>query len=256
MNTEKIQAFRKHLKDHRSIGIFMKSGDPAFVEAAGWAGLEFVILDCEHGPVTIERMQDNIRAAENAGVIPIIRVSELSEEAIGKALDIGAYGIEVPQITDAKSALKVIKAARFAPEGERGVCRFVRAAQYSMMPRECYFKEANQALIILQLEGTEAIQNLEEIMAVEGIDVLFIGPYDLSQSMGLTGQTTHPKVIEQMKLIVECAKAKGIIVGTFTDTTETMKMWVEAGVQYIAHSVDVGIFANACQQITEDFKNK
>ena len=126
------------------IGPFMKTGDPAFVEAAGYAGFDFVILDMEHGPVTVENMQNNVRAALVAGTVPIIRVQDSTESSIGKALDIGSFGVQVPQVQNAAQALSVVRKAKFYPKGERGVCRFVRAARYSSLERNRYFMEANE----------------------------------------------------------------------------------------------------------------
>lgn len=108
---------------------------------------------------------------------------------ISEVLDIGTGGIQVPQIVNALDAQKVIKQAKFAPKGMRGVCRFVRAAGYSSKDRYTYFREADETLVILQLEGKEALENMDEIIEVEGIDVIFIGPYDLSQSLGVPGST-------------------------------------------------------------------
>jgi len=103
------------------------------------------------------------------------------------------------------------------------------------------------------LEGQQAVSALDEILEVEGIDIIFIGPYDLSQSLGVPGQTTHPLVIRQMREITEKAQKKGIIIGTFTDSTETLKLWMDAGVQYLSYSVDVGIFCNACTSLKSTF---
>jgi len=231
------------------IGPFMKTGDPAFVEAAGYAGFDFAILDTEHGPVNMENMQNNIRAALVAGILPIIRVQDSSESSIGKALDIGALGIQVPQVEDAVQAEAVVQRAKFYPLGERGVCRFVRAAKYSSLDRNKYFQEANETLVILQLEGVKALENIEAIMEVDEVDVLFIGPYDLSQSLGVPGEISNPKVIEKMQYIVDKAKNKNIVVGTFVDESEAIRKWKNAGVQYISYSVDVGIFVDACKAI-------
>ena len=247
-----LDGFKAKITDGQSvIGPFMKTGDPAFVEAAGYAGFDFVILDREHGPVSIETMQNNVRAAMVAGALPIIRVPDSSESSIGKALDIGALGIQVPHVTNAKQAEAVIRKAKFYPEGERGVCRFVRAAQYSALERNEYFRQANQTLIILQLEGIEALENIDEIIRVPGIDILFVGPYDLSQSLGLPGQTSHPKVVEQMQFLVDKARQNNIVVGTFVDSPGDVQKWKQAGVQYISYAVDVGIFVEACRQIVD-----
>jgi 4-hydroxy-2-oxoheptanedioate aldolase len=99
------------------------------------------------------------------------------------------------------------------------------------------------------LEGKEAIDNLDEILDVDGFDILFIGPYDLSQSMGVPGQVGHPSVVGQMESIVRRAKKKGIVVGTFTDTLDSVRMWTSAGIQYISHAVDMAIFSDACKNL-------
>jgi len=254
MNEQLIKQFKEKLQQRIVLGSFMKSCDPAFIEVAGYAHLDFVILDMEHGPISFEKMQNCVRAAQVAEILPIIRVKALNEHEISKALDIGVAGVEIPQITDAKEAEDAVKAARFYPSGERGVCRFVRAANYSSTPKDTYFKNANQTLIIIQLEGSEALDNIDKILEVKGIDIIFIGPYDLSQSLGLPGETTHPKVVAQMQEIVKKAKEKDISVGTFTDSPETMKFWMDAGVKYIAHSVDVGIFYEALAGLVEQFR--
>lgn len=254
MNELAVTRFRNRIKAGESlIGPFLKTCDPAFVEAAGWAGADFVILDREHGPISVESMQNNVRAAQVAGTLPIIRVPEATEESIGKALDIGAAGVQIPQVQSARDAENAVKFAKFYPRGERGVCRFVRAAHYSAQDREEYFSSANQTLVIAQVEGQKAIDALDEILDVPGIDILFIGPYDLSQSLGVPGQVTHAKVVEKMQEIVAAAQKKGIVIGTFTDTLEAMLAWKKAGIQYISYSVDVGIFHDAFHDIVATF---
>lgn len=254
MKLDILESFRKKIAEGPVFGPFCKTGDPAFIEASGYAGFDFAILDTEHGPVTYQAMQNNIRAAEVTGMLPVIRVQDFTEPSIGKALDIGALGVQVPQITCAEDAKTAIAHARFFPAGERGVCRFVRAANYSSMERSEYFKNANQILVILQLEGQKAIDNLDEILAVPGIDIIFIGPYDLSQSLGVPGQVTHPTVIAKMKEIANRCAELGIIVGTFVDTPETCAMWKDAGVKYMSYSVDVGIYYEACKAIVDASK--
>jgi 4-hydroxy-2-oxoheptanedioate aldolase len=251
-----LDTFKKKINAGETVyGPFMKTGDPAFVEIAGYAGFDFVILDMEHGPASFENLQNLIRGAIIAGTVPIVRTSDSSENSISRALDLGASGIQVPQIQTAEEARSCVTAAKFFPSGMRGVCRFVRAAEYSSLPREEYFTNANKSLVILQLEGKKAIENLDEILDVEGIDIIFIGPYDLSQSLGYPGQVSHPEVIKAVKRIVDNAREKNVVVGTFTDTMESAKMWKEAGVQYISYSVDVGIFTDACADVIRKLKS-
>lgn len=250
-----LENFRNKLENNDCVyGIFMKTGDPMFVEAASLGGFDYVILDTEHGPVSIENQQNNIRAAEARGAVPIIRLKDSGENTIGKALDIGAYGIQVPQINSAADAEKIVKFAKFYPYGMRGVCRFVRAADYSAMDRYEYFENSKNILIILQLEGVKAIENLDEILEVEGVDILFIGPYDLSQSLGIPGQVNNPLVVEEMKKIVERASKKNKVIGAFVDTPEDLVMWRDLGVKYLSYSVDIGIFLDGCRELCDKFK--
>lgn len=245
-----IERFRKTIQEGKPVyGPFMKSGEAAFVETTGYAGFEFAILDMEHGPVSLESMQNNIRAAQITGMLPIVRVRDRMPESIAQALDIGAGGVQIPQITNAGEAYHAVRAARYYPEGERGVCRFVRAANYSSTERSSYFQLANKTLLILQLEGKEAILNLNAILEVKGYDILFVGPYDLSQSLGVPGDVTNPIVTSQIQHIVKEARSRGIVVGTFLDQLDNLNHWKKLGLQYFCYSVDVGIYYEACKEL-------
>ena len=159
----------------------------------------------EHCPsVRFSGLQpERIRGAQVAGLMPIVRVKESCASVMSEVLDIGAGGIQVPQITTKEEAEAVIKRTKFSPVGERGVCRFVRAANYSAKNRFDYFKDANETVTILQIEGQEGINNMNDIISVPGVDVIFIGPYDLSQSLGVPGQIDHPLVEEKMLKLFE-----------------------------------------------------
>jgi 4-hydroxy-2-oxoheptanedioate aldolase len=255
MITEHIRRFKDKLKEGYVVGPFSKASDPAFIEVMGYAGCDFVIIDLEHAPNSVQTAQNLIRAAQVSDVFPIVRVKENAPSVIGEVLDIGAGGIHVPQITNAEVAKQVMELAKFAPSGMRGVCRFVRAADYSSMDRYRYFEEANEAVVILGLEGAEAIENVGQIIAVEGIDIIFIGPYDLSQSLGLTGQIDHPRVAEQMVEMINICIPRGIAVGTFVETIESAIKWRDLGVKYISYSVDVGIFTDACRDIMQKIRS-
>lgn len=234
------------------LGPFCKLAEPAIYELAGLAGFDFAIIDLEHGPLTYETAQNAIRACELSGVSPVIRVPKNEEEYILRALDIGAHGVEVPEINTKEEAEKLAKACRYYPRGNRGVCRFVRAAEYSRMPKAEYFNFANENVaVIAQLEGIEGVNNLDAILEVEGIDVLFIGPYDLSQSMGITGQVDHPDLIAKMISIVKKAEAKGKLIGTFVETPEAAKEWIKRGVKYISYSVDVGLILDKFTSVVQ-----
>jgi len=239
-----------------AVGPFMKLTDPAAVEIAGYAGFDFVIIDTEHGPVSIETAQNLIRAAEAVGITPIIRVRDNNPSLILRALDIGAQGVEVPHISNKEGALRSVKAAKFSPQGERGVCRFVRAANYSSLEQYKYFEFSNEeTLVIVHIEGIEGVKNLRKILTIKDLDIIFLGPYDLSSSCGVTGQVNHPLVIKKMEEAVKLSRGANIAVGTFVDSIEDAKKWINAGVQYISFSVDVGIFYEACCRIVKKLRD-
>lgn len=242
---------KERLKNQESVlGTFLKITDPAIVEIAGYAEMDFIIIDMEHGPINVESAQNLIRAAEVVDICPIIRVTRNEETDILRALDIGAYGVEVPQINTKSEAEKLVAAAKYAPQGQRGVCRYVRAAKYSSESIERYFKTSNEEnVLIAHLEGEEGLRNLEDIISVPDIDVIFIGPYDLSQSLGITGEVNNPKLINEMEKIVDKCKTANKVVGTFVENIESAKQWKEKGVQYLAYSVDVGLLYEAFKSI-------
>jgi 4-hydroxy-2-oxoheptanedioate aldolase len=237
------------LNDGPCLGLFSKTTDSAFVEAAGYGGMDFIILDMEHGPASLATMHQHVRAAALAGMASVIRASGCDAHAIGSALDTGADGVQVPNINTAEQARQAVEAARFHPQGQRGVCRFVRAARFGTQPKADYFTSANEATVVLQVEGAEGVRNLDRILEVEGFDVLFVGPYDLSQSVGLPGQVDAPEVIRLIEEIARKASAKGILLGAFSDQVDRSRDLLDAGFRYLAHSVDVNVFAEACQRM-------
>jgi len=249
-----IETFRRKLAAGGVYGPFSKTSEPGMIEALGYAGFDFVILDLEHGPNNILSVQNLLRAAELSGVFPIVRVKEDVLSSISEALDIGAGGILCPKVDSVARAHRIIETAKFAPLGQRGVCRFVRAARYSDLDRFDYFKAANQSLVILGLEGLEALAQLSDILTLPGVDIIFIGPFDLSQSLGLAGQIDHPEVEAKMSEVVECCQRAGISVGTFCETPKGATKWRRAGVRFISYGVDLSLFYQACHETAASLK--
>lgn len=241
-----MELIKNKLQIDVCIGLFSKTIDASFIEATGYAGMNFVIIDMEHGLASSAMIHDHARAAKLGGVTSIVRVSECDPHAISSALDSGADGVQVPNINTAEQARAAVHAARFHPLGKRGVCRFVRAAKFGTLNRDVYFESENNKLIVLQVEGVEGVENIDEILSVDGFDVLFIGPYDLSQSVGKPGCITAPEVSDLIKKIAAAAARKGKVLGVFIDSVDMAKEYISAGFKYIAYSVDVAIFADAC----------
>ena len=246
--------FRKKLKA-KVFGVFSKTIDPGVIESLGFSGMDFVILDQEHGNVPNYILENLIRAAELSEIVPIVRVSDLNKNNINSALDLGAGGVQIPNISNPSQVREAIKFSKFYPLGERGVCRFVRSANYGSKDKREYFADSNESLLIIQVEGEQGVSNIDEILAIKGFDILFIGPYDLSQSLGVPGDITNKIVIDAIKRISAKAKKNKIILGTFCDTIETAKLMLSMGINYLSYSVDMNIYTNACKNIIKEIKS-
>jgi len=236
-------------------GPFMNCSYGGFVECVGQAGFDFAILDMEHGPLSVETVEDLCRAARAGGMESIVRVRKNDAPQIQRALDIGSSGVQVPQIETKAQAEATVRAAKYAPLGMRGISLFTRAGDYTVHGLEGITDNLNaEQLVIIHIEGVPGLENLEEIVTVPHIDIIFLGPYDLSQSFGIPGQVNDPRVVQGMQEAVKKIRAAGKVAGTFAGNGDTAKRWADLGVQYMCVGPDVGMFANACNALLADLK--
>jgi 4-hydroxy-2-oxoheptanedioate aldolase len=239
------------------LGTFLEIPSPQLVELLGLAGFDFVVIDREHGAIGLEKTEELIRAALATEISPMVRVSHCEPVAIRQPLDMGAAGIHVPQIESAEMAQEVVRSSTFFPSGERGLQPFVRAASYRAYPTDDFLRQANEEIVrVLHIEGERGIAQFDDILKVAGIDVAFIGPYDLSQSLGIPGQVRHPLVLDRMKAIIEKAQRAGKAVGTFCDDAPTAVSWRDLGVSYLTVSMDAHIFLTGARQIVSGLKDR
>ena len=223
------------------------------VEIAGYAKFDFVIIDEEHTQFGAEMSINLVRAAEAADIIPIIRVAEVSEVYLKKALDTGVSAVVVPNISDRKSAEEAVYYSHFAPIGGRGACPCVRANQFGKGDNS-YYAEANRDVAVIALiEGAKGMENFDEIIEVEGIDAIYIGPVDLSVSMGLQGDINSPLVIEAMEKLISKAQRKGRLVGTYCVDINEAKKWINKGVNFIDFNTDTVMLMEKCLEIVKAF---
>lgn len=219
------------------VGTWVQSPSPEAVEILGWAGWDFAILDLEHGPFAGETLPNLIRAAEVSGMAALVRVPLEAPEQVATALDLGAAGIVTPGVKSAEAAAEVVRLTRFPPHGSRGASRSTRQLRYSAVPfATLVAPDAPRPLIVHQVEARLATENLDSILDVEGVDVIFIGPYDLSTSLGLPGQFDHPTVKGAISEIVDRAGERGIAVGIWMPDAEGAKFWIAQGVRFVTVS--------------------
>ena len=226
---------KQALKDGQTvIGCFVQYPSPVTVEICGYSGFDFVMIDCEHGPMDTESAYHMMLAAERSGAVPLVRVPMNHPQVILRHLDIGAAGIMVPQINSAEEAQAVVQAVKYHPEGRRGVAG-TRAQSWSItQPLSEYVSTANRdTLVMVQIENIKAVEVLSEIMQVPGVDVLYVGPNDLAQSMGHPGRPDHPEVQEVINQICETARDSHLALGTVANDAETINHEISRGFRMV-----------------------
>ena len=206
-------AAKEKIKNGQAImGLRMDFGSPYIIERLAHIGFDFVLLDCEHSPMTEESCLDMVRACEHVGLTPLVRVPSNRPEVILHFLDLGAMGVIIPHCNTKEDAQHAVEAVKYPPEGIRGIAG--RTQSLSEMPMAEYVVQANkETMVVVQIEEAEALDNLSEIITTDGIDVLYIGRADLSLSLGIAGQVSHPKITEAVKKIITEGRAAGKAVG-------------------------------------------
>ena len=177
------------------LGFFIGLPSPALVEMIGWAGFDFVIIDTEHGPMSLDTVEHMLRAAEAAGIAALVRVPGATEAHILPVLDIGASGILVPHVSSFEKARDVAAQAYYPPLGRRGISTVSRAARYGLGDGAAYLaNRAQETSVVLMIEDAAVLPRIGKIAALPGVDAIFIGPNDLAASLGRAGQPSHPDV--------------------------------------------------------------
>lgn len=216
-------------------GCFFRTPDPTLAEFMGYLGWDFLIFDAEHGSLDPNRCEDMVRAAELRGVTPLVRVTTNQPPVLLRYLDAGAQGLHVPWVDTAADAERALQAIKYHPRGTRGLAGVRPGAFGEQMSLPDYVARANQqTLTILQLESPAAIGNLDAILAVPDVDVLFLGRTDLSHSLGFPGQTDRPEVEALVERAVRRISASDVALGVVVPDIDEAQRWRRRGARYIA----------------------
>lgn len=232
---------RKALLDKRlTLGGWLQIGHPACAEIHARLGFDWVCVDLEHGATDLESMTAVFRALDGAGCVPVARLPMNDPIWIHRVLDAGARGLIVPMVNTPEQAEAAIAEAKYPPRGRRGFS-YNRACCHGI-DFEQYVAEANDEIaIILQIEHKDAIANLDGILSTDGVDGVFIGPYDLSGSMGIVGQLKHPDMLAALDTYLAACKTHGVAAGTHVvaPTAENVRETIEQGYTLIALGLDI-----------------
>jgi 4-hydroxy-2-oxoheptanedioate aldolase len=228
------------LRDGKTaFGCFVRYPDATLVEVIGHHGWDFLIFDGEHGTLEPRACEDMVRAAELRDVDAIVRVPVNQPHVILRFLDTGALGCQVPWVQTPEDAELAVRSVKYQPRGARGLAG-VRAAGYGERGAlSDYVRGANEeTLVVVQVESASAVYRVDEIAAVEDVDVVFIGPTDLSNSLGLPGELSHPTVVEHLERAAAGILAAGKVLGITVSDPESANAWMDRGARYVTTGVD------------------
>ena len=234
------------------LGTMLTLPSPEVAEMIAGCGFDWLFMDGEHGNLSTLDWQRMLQAVAGRSAA-IIRVAANSEREIKKMLDIGADGIIAPQVNSAEEARHVVACCKYPPDGIRGV-GLARAQGYGSHFSD-YVKTANvSTAVIIQAEHIDAVENIEEIVQVDGIDAVFIGPYDLSASMGLIGQVDHPEVVAAIDRVGKACQQQDIALGYFATTAEAVQPYIDKGYHLICAGVDAGFVISGAEQALQTLR--
>ncbi|MGA3127303.1 MAG: aldolase/citrate lyase family protein [Candidatus Korobacteraceae bacterium] len=230
-------------------GAFLNLPSPALTEMLGVAGFDFAILDMEHGAFNPERTEDCLRAAAAVGMSCMVRLGELNPHVVQLVLDMGADGIQVPEVETAEEATRAVTLSHFPPNGTRGYGSTTRAARYGTVERNRVLREADQrTTVCVQIESRKGVENISEIVSTSGMDVVFIGTSDLSLSFGVDSPK-HPDIVCLVDKMVPTITKAGKVAGIFLSDWSQAPRLMELGVRYFAVSAALLVKDAFCQRV-------
>ncbi|MEW6614423.1 MAG: aldolase/citrate lyase family protein [Thermodesulfobacteriota bacterium] len=247
---KKKLSFKERLNTHNvTIGSWITIGNPYIAEIMARSGFDWLTVDMEHSAITLHQAQQIIQVIELCGVPPLVRVEENNANIIKRVMDAGAYGVIVPMVNTQEDAIKAVNAVKYPPVGTRGV-GLARAQGYGLEFEEYKEWVNKESIVIVQIEHIEAVNNLEKILSVDGINAFIVGPYDLSGSLGKPGEFDHPEVRKALNRIMEVAKKYGAVSGFHIippDAKHVLKK-IEEGYRFIAFSLDTLFLGTSCRE--------
>ncbi|GIM45867.1 2-keto-3-deoxy-L-rhamnonate aldolase [Collibacillus ludicampi] len=253
-----MNAIRERLRAGETLyGTWLRIPHPIVMEVLGQSGFDFIHVDMEHGPIGTGELGNLLLAAKAVNTPAIVRLPGKEGSLIGRTLDMGASGVIIPQVNNGEEAAQVIKAARFHPLGKRGMGGACRADGYGKLGFHEFASVSNeQTLLVLQIETKEAVERLDEILDISGdsVDVFYIGPADLSQSLGIPGNFDDSLFQRTLQWVVKRVRSRGKILGIHAASVQAAKEFAALGIQYINCSIDIELLVKGAKELAEQLK--
>lgn len=228
-----------------AFGLMLTIPSPQLAQVVARAGFDWIMIDREHGPIDITVCQQMIAATQGTDAAPIVRIREIDSELAKPVLDAGAFGVIFPMVKTADEAKHCVAALRYPPQGVRGIGPIMASVRWGITAAE-YLKTANEELMTIALiEHIDAVRNIDKILAVRGLDVAQIAPFDLSASLGRPGQLDHPEVKKAIATAEKAIAKSSVTLGGLAQTTENAKKMIARGYRAILMTHDVGMIQTA-----------
>ena len=239
--------------DRPLVGGWVCSGSATMAEIMAGSGLDWLLIDMEHAPNGLESVLAQLHAASGYEITPMVRVPSDDAVTIKQVLDLGVQNILVPMVSTAEQARGVAAAAQYPPAGRRGIgSALARSGRWNRVPQ--YLAEAaDHVSVFVQIETVAGVRSAAEIAAVEGIDGVFVGPSDLSASMGLIGQQTHDDVVAEVLATFEAVRGAGVPVGVNAFDPTAARNYLDAGASFVLVGADVALVARGSERLAADF---
>ncbi len=247
-------------KQKKTFGTFFELGGRGVMESLSRTGLDYVIIDTEHGCLSVESTADAILAAEKGNLLPYVRIGDIRRPAVLRMLDIGARGLIVPNIRSVEEVKELVSHAKFAPVGNRGYCP-TRTSGWGAdaWAKDVfgYMEECNRRCkLIPQCETAEALDCIEEIAALPGVDGIFVGPCDLSIALGIPLQFDSPVLHSAIERVLKACRDNGKESYIFAGNMENAVYWANKGFDSVAYSLDASVLITAFRNLTEEFRRE
>ena len=226
--------------------MLMEFGTRGIAQILDCVGIDFVVVDMEHSGFGFGQVATLMTLFKGNTIAPFVRVPQIEYHFIARCLDAGALGVMVPNVKNGSEARTVVDAVKYAPLGQRGVALGTSNTDFrSVNPTE-FLANANQnTTVICQIESQEGLDNLDQIATTPGVDVLWVGHFDMSHSLGITGQINHPKLLEALKMVVAVARTHGLAAAIQPRTLDQAREWLGLGFNVISYGADIVIYADA-----------
>jgi 4-hydroxy-2-oxoheptanedioate aldolase len=241
-------------KKQSCIGTWITVPSVEIVDIISSSDIDFIIIDNEHSPISIEKAQLMTMAAHKNNTSVILRVSSINKSEIQKATEINVDGIQIPNVNSLTDIGMIIKYSLYPPEGEKGLSPFTSSAKYTSYDIEKFIPEYNEELLLIpQLEGVNALKNIDKILESKRPDIYFIGMYDLSISIGVPGKFDDLRFIKTFKAMADKVLSSGFVLGSIASNNMELEFLMDNGASYITYSADCSMILKSYSGITSHF---